>query len=43
MDQNSSAGVKTSPVLYQIGTLSYTKTALILLFVWMLWGISVSG
>ncbi len=36
MDQNAAAG--QTPALYTIGTLSYTKRALIMLFVWMLWG-----
>ena len=36
MDQNAAAG--RTPALYTIGTLSYTKRALIMLFVWMLWG-----
>ena len=38
MDQKLSAAENSSPNLYRIGTLSYTKTALITLFVWMLWG-----
>ena len=38
MDQKLSAAETSSPNLYRIGTLSYTKTALITLFIWMLWG-----
>lgn len=37
MDQKLSAAETSSPNLYRIGTLSYTKTALITLFIWMLW------
>lgn len=38
MDQKLSAAETSPPNLYRIGTLSYTKTALITLFIWMLWG-----